>query len=167
VHGDMLMWGPTGGPEAVAQQLYGCWFAVPQISMRLADLAAVQSQALSGLLSLWQDQAPIVLDGSLSVHGSERGYDLVRAKRGDLGRSVIGRYAPVVVDLEAPGEVTILNATAGDSVVIKVPADHEITGGIVRSAAASAIADVSRLPSGLQELAVPPYGSLTVIVAAS
>ena len=102
VHGDMLMWGPRGGPEAVAQQLYACWFAVPQISMALATLADEQAEALAGLLALWQDLAPVVLDGTLDVRGSERAYDLVRADRVDLGRSVIARYAPVVVDLDLP-----------------------------------------------------------------
>ncbi len=105
VHGDMLMWGPSGGPEAVAQQLYACWFSVPQISMALANLADEQAEALAGLLALWQEHSPVVLDGTLDVRGSERAYDLVRADRVDLGRSVIGRYAPVVVDLELPGEV--------------------------------------------------------------
>ena len=38
VHADPMMWGIAGGAEAVAQQLYGAWFAVPQISMRLAEL---------------------------------------------------------------------------------------------------------------------------------
>ena len=48
VHADPMMWGATGGAEAVAQQLYSGWFAVPQISMRLADLPPVQSQRYAG-----------------------------------------------------------------------------------------------------------------------
>ena len=128
VHGDMLMWGPSGGPEAVAQQLYACWFSVPQISMALANLADEQAEALAGLLALWQEHSPVVLDGTLDVRGSERAYDLVRADRVDLGRSVIGRYAPVVVDLDLPGEVTIMNATAEDSVVIRLAAGRSVAG---------------------------------------
>ena len=81
VHGDMLMWGPTGGPEAVAQQLYGCWFAVPQISMRLAELDGAQAEALGGLLALWQQQATVVLDGRWTSRDPSGRYDLVRADR--------------------------------------------------------------------------------------
>lgn len=166
VHGDMLMWGPSGGPEAVAQQLYGCWFAVPQISMRLAELDAGQSEALRGLLALWQHQAPVVLHSQLSVHGSERGYDLVRADHSDLGRTVIGRYAPLVVDLAGPGEVSILNATPDESVVLRLPAGLAIDSGTVRSAAATVTAEVAGVSGPLVEIAVPPYGSLTLVLAA-
>lgn len=166
VHGDMLMWGPTGGAEAVAQQLYACWFAVPQISMLLADLSAEQSAAVTGLLALWQGQAAVVLDGTLTVHGSERAYDWVRAHRSDLGRSVVARYAPVVVDVTDPGELTILNATAEDSVVIRVAAGRSVRDGHVRSATAAIVGPVERLSSGLHELRVPAYGSVTLAVAA-
>lgn len=168
VHGDMLMWGPNGGPEAVAQQLYGSWFGVPQISMRLADLPAEQSAALSGLLALWQDVAPVVLDGSLSVHGSEHDYDLVRADHPDLSRTVIGRYAPVVVDVESPGEVTLLNATTEASVVLRVADGLTIGSGVVRSASAEPVGPVDSVASagatGLHEISVPAYGSATLTV---
>lgn len=166
VHGDMLMWGPTGGSEAVAQQLYACWFAVPQISMLLAELSREQSAAVAGLLDLWQRQTPVVLDGTLAVHGSERAYDLVRAERPDLGRSVVGRYAPVVVDVTDDGELTILNATATGSVVIKVHPGRSVLDGEVRSPAAAIVGSVEPLGSGLHELEVPAYGSVTLAVAA-
>ena len=73
VHADPMMWGTTGGAEAVAQQIYGGWFAVPQISMRLAELPAVQTTALRGLLALWRSHADVTLDGVLEVRGGERG----------------------------------------------------------------------------------------------
>ena len=164
VHGDMLMWGPTGGAEAVAQQLYGCWFSVPQISMKLADLSVEQSEALAGLLELWEQLAPVVLDGSLSVQGAERCYDLVQADRADLGQRVISRYVPAVIDLDTAGEVTILNATSADSVVLRVASGLEISGGIVRTASARVLAEVGPLAGGLQEISVPPFGGLTLSV---
>ncbi|MFT4167317.1 MAG: alpha-galactosidase [Microlunatus sp.] len=164
VHGDMLMWGPTGGAEAVAQQLYGCWFSVPQISMKLSDLSAEQSEALAGLLELWQQLAPVALDGSLSVWGAERCYDLIQADRTDLGRRVIGRYVPTVVDLDAAGEVTILNAVSAKTVVVRVAAGLTISSGVVRNASAGVLIEVGPLGSGLQEISVPPFGSLTLTV---
>jgi alpha-galactosidase len=165
VHGDMVMWGPTGGPEAVAQQLYGCWFAVPQISMRLADLPSDQSEALAGLLSLWQRQAPAVLEGSLSVQGSERNYDLVRAHHPELGQTVIGRYAPIVVDVDTTGEVTILNATAEDSVIVRLATGHTVRRGLVRGASTTIAGEHGPLTAGVHEIAVPPFGSLTLVVS--
>lgn len=173
VHGDMLMWGPTGGAEAVAQQLYGCWFSVPQISMKLAELSTEQTEALAGLLDLWQQLAPVALDGSLSVQGTERCYDLVEASRPDLGRRVIGRYVPAVVGLDTAGEVTVLNATSADSVVVRLADGLQVSSIVIRAASAAVVGEVAEagevggigaLTSGLHEIPVPPFGSLTLVV---
>lgn len=164
VHGDMLMWGPTGGAEAVAQQLYGCWFSVPQISMKLAELSTEQTEALAGLLDLWQQLAPVTLDGSLSVQGTERCYDLVEASRPDLGRRVVGRYVPAVVGLDAAGEVTVLNATSADSVVVRVADGLQVSSIVIRAASAAVVTEIGLLGSGLHEIPIPPFGSLTLVV---
>ena len=164
VHGDMLMWGPTGGAEAVAQQLYGCWFSVPQISMKLAELSTEQTEALAGLLDLWQQLAPVALDGSLSVQGTERCYDLVEASRPDLGRRVVGRYVPAVVGLDDAGEVTVLNATSADSVVVRVADGLQVSSIVIRAASAAVVTEIGLLGSGLHEIPIPPFGSLTLVV---
>ena len=164
VHGDMLMWGPTGGAEAVAQQLYGCWFSVPQISMKLAELSTEQTEALAGLLDLWQQLAPVTLDGSLSVQGTERCYDLVEASRPDLGRRVVGRYVPAVVGLDDAGEVTVLNATSADSVVVRVADGLQVSSIVIRAASAAVVTEIVLLGSGLHEIPIPPFGSLTLVV---
>ncbi len=164
VHGDMLMWGPTGGAEAVAQQLYGCWFSVPQISMKLAGLSTEQTEALAGLLDLWQQLAPVTLDGSLSVQGTERCYDLVEASRPDLGRRVVGRYVPAVVGLDDAGEVTVLNATSADSVVVRVADGLQVSSIVIRAASAAVVTEIGLLGSGLHEIPIPPFGSLTLVV---
>lgn len=164
VHGDMLMWGPTGGAEAVAQQLYGCWFSVPQISMKLAELSTEQTEALAGLLDLWQQLAPVTLDGSLSVQGTERCYDLVEASRPDLGRRVVGRYVPAVVGLDDAGEVTVLNATSADSVVVRVADGLQVSSIVIRAASAAVVTEIGLLGSGLHEIPIPPFGSLTLVV---
>lgn len=76
---------------------------------------------LRGLLALWRDRAAVSLDGSLDVHGVERGYDLVHAGRVDLDRSVIACYAPLVIDLDQKpaAETTIINATFDRRVVLR------------------------------------------------
>ena len=163
VHADPMMWGTTGGAEAVAQQLYSGWFAVPQISMRLADLPPVQSQALRGLLALWRSHAEVTLDGVLEVQGGERGYDLVRSVRTDLDRSVIARYAPLVVDLDTnpTRQATVINATADDRLVLRTT--WPITTAIIRSAAADEIATVRGIDFGLVEIPVPAFGSVALL----
>ncbi len=160
IHADPMMWGPTGGPEAVAQQIYAGLFSVPQISMRLADLPADQAAALAGLLGWWRDLAPVVLEGSIDVTGTERGYTTIRAVHAGLGRAVVGVYAPVVVDLGAdlPGEVTLVNATAAASVVVRTHT-HSITAVVLRSPSAADAGRVIAPGAGLVELPIEPYGS--------
>jgi alpha-galactosidase len=160
VHADPMMWGSAGGAAAVAQQLYSGWFAVPQISMRLSELALEQAAALRGLIALWRDQSAVTLDGHLNVQGAERGYDVVSAVRADLGRSVVARYAPVVVEVGATSETTVINATADERLVLRTV--RPIIGGVVRSAAAVEIEALAPAGPGLVEIPVPAYGSVTI-----
>lgn len=167
VHSDPMMWGTSGGAAAVAQQLLSAWFSVPQISMRLTGLSAEQSNALQGLLGLWQEHADVTLHGDLTIAGAERGYDLVCASRPDLGRAVIVRYAALVVDLDDQPvrEVTILNATPDVRLVVRT--QRPIDSGIVRSASAVSVVTVGPLAPGLVEIAVPAWGSTTLHLSAS
>ncbi|GAA2760548.1 glycoside hydrolase family 36 protein [Actinopolymorpha rutila] len=166
VHADPMMWSPNGGPEAVAQQIYAGLFSVPQISMRLADLPADQAEALTGLVSWWRDLAPVVLEGSIEVTGTERGYTTVRAVHDALGRAVVGVYAPVVVDLGAdlPSEVTLVNATAASSVVVRTH-NRSITAGVLRSPSATDVGAVSPSAADLVELPIAPYGSAVLTLS--
>ena len=158
VHADPMMWGAGGGTEAVAQQIYNAWFAVPQISMRLSTLGGDQIDAVRGLLDFWLSLAEVTLDGVLDVRGSENGYHLVRADSGER-RSVVARYAPITVDL-GEGEITVLNACSDTRVVVRTA--RPVTGGVVRSSAATPIRTVGPFPAGLVEIDVPAFGSLTV-----
>ena len=144
VHADPMMWGPTGGAEAVAQQLYAGWFAVPQISMRLTDLSPEQTAALRGLLSLWRRHSAVTLGGTLDTYGAERGYDLVRAVSAELDRTIIVRYTPITIDIddEATTETTVINATADTRLILRLA--RPMTAGVVRSASAGRTRHPSR-----------------------
>src|SRR3712207_502617 len=130
--------------------------------MRLSALSAEQSTALRGLLALWNDHAAVTLDGALDVRGAEQGYHLVQATRADLRRTVIARYAPLVVDLpdQADHETTLLNATPDPRLVVRTA--RPITRAIVRGSDASETPMSAPAGPGLVELAVPPFGSLSL-----
>ena len=162
IHSDPMMWGLTGGAEAVAQQLYASWFAVPQISMPLVGLNRTQADSLAGLLDRWRDDAPITIDGDLDVQGAEHHYHLVRASRPDLDRTVIVRYAPVLVDLdERPtAETTVINATSADHVVLLT--SRPIAGGTVRDATGAEIRRLARTSAALSQINVPAFGSVVI-----
>lgn len=127
--------------------------------MRLADLPADQATALAGLLSWWRDLSPVVLEGRIEVTGAKRGYTTVRAVHPALDRAVIGIYTPVVVDLgpDLPREVTLVNATAAPSVVLRT-VGRSISGAALHAPAPADLGPISSSPAGLVELPVPPYG---------
>lgn len=162
IHSDPMMWGITGGPGAVAQQLYAGWFSVPQVSMRLSALPADQAQTLRYLLSQWLDQRDVVLAGHLQVNGAQHGYEVVRADRPDLGRSTIVRYSPVVVDVDhdESTDVTIINATVDPRLVLRLA--RPAAGVIVRTTQGAETLDIQSVPVGLTELPVPAWGSVSL-----
>ena len=167
VHSDPLMWGPTGGAAAVAQQVYAAWFSVPQISVRLADLPNEQSEALAGLLGLWRDHRDVLLDGQLSVSGSESSYTLVSAERPDLGRAVVVAYTPQVIDLDVLGaeQILIVNATPRPGLVVR--SDRSIVSVTLRDASGRPTGQNAPSPAGIQEIPVGSWGSVTVLTGES
>ena len=160
VHSDPLMWGTSGGAVAVAQQLYASWFAVPQVSMRLDELPDDQHLALTGLLALWRDLVDVSLFGHLTVTGAERGYETVRAVDRNAGLSVLALYSPVVADVpsDATPHLTVLNATAADTVILRL--QRHVVDGVIRCPSGKQIGVVAPCGPGLVELMVPPFGSL-------
>jgi alpha-galactosidase len=164
VHSDPLMWGPTGGPAAVAQQLYGAMFSVPQISMRLAELPPEQVEALAGLLAFWQDHSEVLLTGQLRVSGSEASYTLVAAVREDLGLAVVVAYVPQVVDLDSLGatQITVVNATATPGLAIRT--GRPITSATLHDIRGRSLGLDEFTLSGLHEIPVEPWGGVTMNV---
>ena len=84
-----------GGPAALRLLVLGS-----AVSMELATLADEQSEALAGLLALWQEHAPVVLDGTLDVRGSSvRTTSFVPTGStwpdGDLSLRARGRRPPI------------------------------------------------------------------------
>jgi alpha-galactosidase len=162
VHSDPLMWGPTGGAAAVAQQVYGAVFSVPQISMRLSALSAEQVEALAELLAFWSDHSEVLLTGPLLVRGSEASYTYVAAVREDLGRAVVVAYAPQVVDLDSVGctEITVVNATATPGLAVRTR--RLVTYATLHDARGRSTELHDLVLSGLQEIPVEPWGRVTI-----
>lgn len=110
----------------------------------------------------------VSLDSRLDTQGAQHGHQLVRATRHDLGRSVAVAYAPVVVDLhdgdgdgQGRTKMLVVNACSANRLVLRAPTP--VTSGVVRSASGTVIADIGSRGSGLLEIDVPAFGSITVI----
>ena len=87
---------------------------------------------------------------------------MVAATHSSLDRSVVARYADVVVDLDQhpTGTVMLINATPATRVVIRT--GRAITGGETRAPDTSVITQLRPVPAGLVELELPGFGSATI-----
>jgi hypothetical protein len=137
-------------------------FSVPQISMRLSALPPEQIEALAGLLAFWGDHSEVLLRGQLRVSGSEASYTCVVAVREDLGRAVVVAYASQVVDLDSVGgrQITVVNATASPGLAIRTR--RQVTSATLHDARGRSTELHDTIPSGLHELLVEPWGSVTI-----
>ncbi|WP_265520810.1 glycoside hydrolase family 36 protein [Oerskovia flava] len=118
VHSDMMMWDPQASTRSVARQLYGGFFAVPQLSMRLADLSVDHRAVVRAFLSRWRSVRDVVLHGRFVPGAPEARFPVLRAELD--GRVVVGVYQDVVVPVPARfTELTLFNATAAPGLVLR------------------------------------------------
>jgi alpha-galactosidase len=115
VHSDMLRWHPSERSEAVALHLWSSLFCVPQLSIRRAHLDAAQEQVLRAFFAFWQRCRATLLDGRLEWRVA--GY--VQAR--DAERSVLARYAPLLLRAEAAPVVELINACSQAHVPLLCP----------------------------------------------
>lgn len=168
IHSDPTVWDHRAGAEPAARQLLNAYFSVPQVSMDLHSLPQVQRDAVRTVLSRWMKDRETVLFGQLRAGLPSEGYPVVQARR--EGKLVVGVYHPMVVDIDLAGvdELTVLNATAGDRVVVRWTGTSARLVGEARTATgerAEAI-DLAAMP-GLSELKVPVSGIATLRVVSA
>lgn len=115
VHSDPLMWDPTAGPDAAARQVLNAFFAVPQLSMPLADLPEAHRAVVADLIDEWTTLRDTVLGGRIFAALPAEGYPIVGCRRDDA--LVVATYQPRRLDLDLDGVSTlsIVNATASSS----------------------------------------------------
>ena len=82
------------------------------------------------------------------------------------GRALRAAADPVVVDLGAdlPSEVTLVNATAASSVVVRTHT-RLIAAAVLRSPSATDVGAVSPSAADLVELPIAPYGSAVLTLS--
>lgn len=113
IHSDMVMWAADATPQAVAWQLFNTFFAVPQVSTRLAELAPGQRSVLRSFLRLWNVWGDVAARGMVTAPGSHSRYPVVRADGTDA-RTVIVMYEPAPIILTGTeNRVLLVNASGG------------------------------------------------------
>ena len=80
VHSDMIEWRREEPKEAVATQLWGVLFSVPQISVRMAELTPEQRATLRNFLNFRVAHAEAIDRGTLTLNAPETFYSLALAE---------------------------------------------------------------------------------------
>ncbi|MFE0464360.1 alpha-galactosidase [Kitasatospora sp. NPDC058965] len=168
VHSDLLAWEPDASPEAVARQLHGGLHAVPQLSMRLAELPAAQRATVAFWLATWRRLSAVLLGGHYEPGRPDELYPLVVSTLGN--RRVITRYAdrPVPLPPEAWRTLTVVNATASSRLVVEASGPPRVVRLRSYDARGQRQQDTTLpLTAGPHEIEVPPSGLCTLTLTSS
>lgn len=155
IHSDPIMWSPGDSAERVAQHLLSSMFAVPQISVRLAELPPSQHQTLRHWLQFWNEHAALLLNDTLTVGAVEQNYPIAEVH--DETAALTVQYSQAVVDVphgewavwylinsDAPG--VVLNEALPPQANVEI---FDCTGAPVsRDSAAGARIDRLPVPTG-------------------
>ena len=161
VHGDMLEWDLGASAEDAALQLLATLFAVPQVSVRLAELPPRHRAMLRFWLRFWNAHRATLLGAPFRPLHPEAAYPVVAAAGAEETVTAFyqsGAVADAWQDSAAAGYV--VNATAAEGLVVRFPSPprslelYDCTGRRVPCA--------SRLPrsAAILDLPVPPSGLL-------
>ncbi len=123
VHSDMLMWHVGESVERAALQLLNVLFAVPQLSVRMAEIPADHVEMVRHYTDYWRRNRSVLLDGVLQPRGPLTNYPLVTAH--DPEKLIAVTYAAVTVPVGELGEhqrIDVVNATSGGRVVLDIRA---------------------------------------------
>ena len=106
VHSDMLMWHPSAGAEAVAQQFIGVLFSTPQVSVELESLPAEHDRVVRFWLGFMKDHADTLLHGVLTPSRPDARYTQVSAT--SAASTVVAAFSNPVVRLDGSDRLVLL-----------------------------------------------------------
>jgi len=164
VHSDMFMWHIDEPVELAALQFLNVLFAVPQVSVRLADIPADHRAMLAFYTDYWVRNRDILLDGRFTAEAPLHNYPIVRSHLD--GEEIIVRYTDHVIDVsdEFRARIDIVNASRRSAVVLRVPHDlgpfqatiRDVQGRVVDTRGLD-------LTAGLHQLTVPVSGMVSLV----
>ncbi|NJD19213.1 MAG: alpha-galactosidase, partial [Gemmatimonadetes bacterium] len=120
VHSDMLMWSLDEPVEQAALQLLAIELAVPQLSVRLAELPPEHLAMVRHYTTWWRENREVLLDGAFEPRAPLSNYPLVMART--ERKRIAAAYAPITVPVEGvPEAVDVLNASGHERLVLDAP----------------------------------------------
>ncbi|MEM8486856.1 MAG: glycoside hydrolase family 36 protein [Bacteroidota bacterium] len=117
VHADMVTWHYDEPVEIAALQLWNVLFAVPQLSVRMADVPAAHRQMIKTFTEFWIAHRDVLLFGQFEVQQPLANYPLLEAHTPT--HCIAGIYQSMVYPLRAGAVVTdVINATDAHRIVL-------------------------------------------------
>lgn len=154
VHSDMMMWDPELSAPLVAVALSNATFSVPQISMRLTQMAPESREHIAAWVSAWREVRDVALRGRLVGLRPQLHYPSATAVRGDASLSVVWSSDSIVSVPPDARRAVVVNGTTSTrlSVRLERPATVQVLDHLGETVATGA------LPFGTSELQVPVGG---------
>jgi alpha-galactosidase len=163
-HADMLMWHRDEPVESAALQLLNVLFAVPQISVDLADIPDEHRVMLRFWLAWWVEHRACLLDGTLRMEHPEQRFSQASARLGDERIVCVYQDVPVRIAADEASRLSVVNVRREEGIILECPAPlrrrleiRDACGRLRSSASITCGAGLHRLP-------VPPAG-LAALVA--
>ena len=117
-HADMIAWSPEEPVESAAMHLMHTLFSVPQISVRLHDIAADHRAVIRTYLKFWSEHRDVILDGELTATAPQDSFPLVLAETS--AKLLVAFYGDAVARIseKVPDTILLVNGTYNESVVL-------------------------------------------------
>jgi len=160
VHSDPQTWHPEEKVELAALQVLNGIFAVPQMSMVLAELPEAHLSMIKFYTNYWNDHKHILLDGQFVPSNPLSNYPTLRAISD--GHTILGLYEDYIPTITIDNQLDIINAKLSEHVVIRNQSDADCDIAIYDCKGHTVSQENKRLLSGVTDFNVPPSGLLRI-----
>jgi alpha-galactosidase len=164
VHSDMIMWHRRDSFESAALQFVAVLFAVPQVSVRLADLPAEQEEMVRWWLSVFDRYRPILQHAPISVGGVDSNYSRVEAASSDT--RFVCLYAERLLEIHATDgireEIVMVNGAAARRIAVSATTSPSAWRGIIQDARGGEAGTVVVQAGATESITVPTAGMVVL-----
>ena len=159
IHADMLFWAPEESLRLCARQLLNILFAVPQISVILADSTEEQKALIQAYLTYWTENRDLLLHGRFCPLFPEQNFTRITAESEDRVIAVLHADLPYTYDGRT---CDVFHNGQADGLVFENPTNKTLEAEVSLSFGAEILSTIVIHPHSLVRLPVPPTGMVRV-----
>lgn len=124
-HSDMLMWNKNDSPETAALQILNSIFSVIQFSMRIENLSDEHKKMAKFWLDFSRENKKLLVQSQIKPYEVQSFYPIIKVE--DEKECITAVYEiNKVVKVDLSKENKIINASAGDRVIIEAESSAEV-----------------------------------------